>query len=181
MDRKLKITEITISALGFSLALFLGVIGYLDYKEQSSRLASQALSEARLQTMRAFHSAELEVCSEVSSLSASLLASESDEKLLEKIRELSEIKHGRALVILEKPVMDSLVTFYNKAVDFYNKEEKKSSYNSSLVCAVGESGFAVVHACRKAISRAFNREASTELGIIDESYTLSWATNNCEN
>lgn len=181
MDKKLKIAEIAISALGFSLALFLGVIGYLDYKEQSSRLANQALREARLQTMRAFHTAELDICSEVSSLSASLLASSSDEQLLKKLGELSEIKHGRALVILEKPVMDSLVEFYNKAVDFYNKEQKPGDYTSGLVCEVGKSGFEVVHACRKAISKAFDREANTELGIIDVSYTLSWATDSCKN
>lgn len=163
-SERLKVAEIAISAGGLVLALLVGVVAYLDYRDN-----------AQLQSMRALHDAQLRLCEEVSTTSARLTSAADLDELYASLDLLSELKHGRALVLLEKPVLDELVALYNSALLFTLRDEIDDSFTYDLQCSVGEKALSVVHECRRMLARAFEREANFQISLVDADYTVGWA------
>ena len=163
-SNRLKIVEITISVGGLMLALLVGIIGYLDYREG-----------ARLQSMPALHDAQLRLCEEVSTASAKLTAATGFDELDAGLDLISELKHGRALVLLEQPVLDRLVTLYNAALIFSIRDEIDDNFNNDLRCSIGDQALEVVHECRAMLARAFRRESNLGLDLVDANYSIEWS------
>jgi len=162
-SNKFKTVELSLSAGGLLLALIVGIIGYMDYRDR-----------AQLQAMRALHDAQLQLCQEVSIVSAKLTASTDLDALYLQLDSLSELKHGKALILLKQPVLDKLVDLFNSAVNFTNLEEIDDSFRDQLRCAVGQQALDVVLECRSMMAQAFDEEANFELDQIDTNYELSW-------
>ena len=102
------------------------------------------------------------------------MATDLDE-LYERLDHLSELKHGRALVLLEQPVLGELVALYDSVLVFSGRDEIDDSFQADLNCAIGDQALAVVHECRRMLSRAFEREANFQISLVDADYTAGWA------
>ena len=128
--------------------------------------------------MRALHEAQLRVCEEVVVAATEFESVNNRTEFEDRFHHFSKLKHGKALAILDEDVLNHMVDFHNKMLDF--EASNSDDFNYELRVFTGNSAFDVVHACRRMIARLFERESGGELSLLDCDYTMGWAYSHFE-
>jgi hypothetical protein len=152
MDHKeyrLQVWGTMIALFGVVGALAGGTVAYLDYR-----------SKPELGALRALHDAQLATCRDASLAAARLLAATSQEDFERVLLSFGEIKHGPALALLDRPVLDQMIFLWNDAINF-ESSEKGWKFSASATDKLGMEVFKVSSECRKSLVRGFEAEANS--------------------
>ena len=165
MDQRefhLEVTKVAISIVGLLGLAFAGTFSYLTYKQH-----------AELQARRALDDAQLKVCQDFVSVAARMFSAENAKTLRSLHYQFSEIKHGQALVLLDKDVLERAVVVYNNTLPALNIADGPD-FRANVRCALKNSPFQLSLACRRMIAASLTKEAATTVEPIDPNYVLGW-------
>jgi len=154
------------------LAALIAIVGvvyeYQNYKQRAS-----------LQALQSIHAARLSVCQTVSENAAKLF-SVSDIPGFETIRvNFAEIKHGKALMLLDPEVVYRMVTVHNLAFKVTKYKSACKSLPQRAYCILEEKPFELVLACRDMINRDYTLEAGAPIKSFSAPIAMSWAQGTC--
>jgi hypothetical protein len=158
----LQVVGTAIAFIGVLGALAGGTVAYLDYSKK-----------AELGALRALHDAQLATCREASQASARLFSVTEQQEFDAALTSFGEIKHGTALTLLDKSVLDRMVDVYNLGVNVKSKE-RGQAFQSEVRRALEGKPFLVALECRKMLARGFKDEAGTKIQSLEDEYALSW-------
>jgi uncharacterized protein HemX len=159
---RLKLLTAILSCLTVAAALFAGFQAYLNYRQQ-----------ATLQATRALHADQRRICMSLVGVASKMFSAYDPEELLLLHDQFAEIKHGEALVYLDKDTIELAVAVYNRSIDAL-KVDEGDGFRKGVQCALAEHPFKLALACRKLVSDAFVREAGLPLNLIETSYVMEW-------
>ena len=166
MERKeylLKVIETAATVVGVAGALGGALWGYLDYREK-----------AELQALRGLHDAQMTTCNEVAATTAKLLSASNQDEFDDALAKYGEVKHGKALLILDKRTLDTMVRLWNKAIDI-NVAEDSGEFGDAVMRSLGNLPFEVVLSCRKMLASGFEEEGKTQIEEIEDGYVMTWS------
>ena len=86
--------------------------------------------------------------------------------------QFSDIKHGKALVLLDKDVIDKAVVVYNDALPALQIGDGPD-FRTNIRCTLKNSPFQLSLACRQMIAGSLSKEAQT-VEPIDPNYIMGW-------
>lgn len=164
-EYRLKLLTAFLSCLTVAAALFGGLQAYLNYRQQ-----------ATLQATRALHTEQRRICIGLVNVASKMFSATEPEELLQLHDQFAEIKHGEALVYLDKETVELAVAVYNKSIEAL-KTPEGDGFRKGVQCALAEHPFKLALACRKLVSNAFIREAALPPNLIETSYVMKWKGN----
>jgi hypothetical protein len=159
----LKVAQSSVALFGLILASFGAWQAYLTYRQS-----------AELQALRALDDAQLTVCEELTSTAAAAFSAGTRDELTETYRSFAKLKHGRALMLLDKDVLDHAVVVHNNFLDALDLADGEPHYRERVRCILSNAPFDLALACRRMMGKAFQREAHDAIEPIDPDYVMRW-------
>jgi hypothetical protein len=175
---RLEIAKITIAVCGFLVAASGAYAAYVDYSRKAELQAADHKRKAELQTLRALHEAQLRTCETIAHVSASLFSASSQSEFNQALMEFARVKHGKALAIADKPVLDGMVQVYNAAAQINSPQLRGDQFEELVRAKLCNRPFEVVLKCRQVIVDGFAREGGN-IQSIDSDYPMKWTPSSC--
>jgi hypothetical protein len=154
------------STVGTIVGVLVGLAGgyywYKDYVQRASLEASAALHQARLQ-----------VCLDVSDASAALFSATTPPEYGKSFDRFAELKHGKALAILDASVIRAMLDANNAGADLASLPVGPG-FQEKARCALGDRIFKIAYACRAMIRSDFRREGGDAITDLDETLKVTW-------
>lgn len=166
-EYRLQLLGTIIAFVGVIGGLVGGAVAYLDYR-----------GKAELEALRALHDAQLLTCRDVSNASARLLSANDQEQFDKALTSFAELKHGSALTILDRSVLDQMIDLYNTAlkVDF---KGHGGEFRNAVIGQLCDKPFQVALRCRKMLAKGYRDEVGEKIEILDDSYVMGWSGGPC--
>ena len=161
-EYRLEVIKVAISVVGLLGLAFGGTFTYLTYRQH-----------AELQARRALNDAQLKVCQDFVSVAAKMFSAEDARTFRALHYQFSEFKHGQALALLDKDVLEKAVVVYNSSLPVLEIADGPS-FRATVRCALKNSPFQLSLACRRMIAASLTKEAATTVEPIDPNYVLGW-------
>jgi hypothetical protein len=96
--------------------------------------------------------------------------SASDQKQFDEILvRFGELKHGRALAVLDVPVLNSMIDLWN-AADDVESVRTGSEFQEDALSKICNLPFKVVLECRKMLASGFKQEGG--ITVLNDNYTM---------
>jgi hypothetical protein len=108
-DSRLDRVNTIIAAIGVVGALVGGFIAYSGLKDK-----------AKLQALSELHSAQLEACQDVAQTASQLYTVKNVNDFNDTMNRFTELKHGKAMLILNNEVVEKMTVLYNNALGFHS-------------------------------------------------------------
>lgn len=180
-ERNLKVAELCISGFTFLVALGVAIVGYCDFASKQAELlkAQQDSVKAQQQEVRkTLHDSQLNLCEEVATAASSVFDAPNEPELRQRLEGFERLKHGKALTLLEPAVLNAMIDFDTEALNFdrglNTKPTNSGAFQTKARCTLGAKGFALVHACRTMLSKAFQQDSGGGIAPLDDSYNIGF-------
>jgi len=161
-EYRLKRTETAVAVMGLVGLVIGGLFTYLTYRQS-----------AELQALRALNDEKLKVCESLSSSAASLYSVEKSDSLRKIYYQLSEIKHGKGLMLLDKEVLSQAVRVHNALVNALGVADG-SDFQDQVRCLLKDEPLKLALACRAMLGEDLRTESGMPVSPIDPSYVMGW-------
>jgi hypothetical protein len=106
-------------------------------------------------------------------VAAKSFSAENNKTLRSLYYQFSEIKHGPALVLLDKDVLDTAVAVHNKLVDALAVTDALD-YRDKVRCTLLNTPFELSLACRRMLGESLRKEAGGGIEPINPNYIMNW-------
>jgi hypothetical protein len=167
-EHRLKLLGTIIAFIGVIGGLAGGAVAYLDYR-----------GKAELEALRSLHDAQLLTCRDVSNAASHLFSANDQEQFDKALTSFAELKHGAALTILDKSVLDQMVDLYNAAITIDSKDHGQK-FRHAVISQLCDKPFQVALQCRKMLAKGYRDEVGEKIQILDDSYVIGWSTEPCK-
>lgn len=181
MKDQLNAINTVATVFGILGAFAAGFYWYNDYKQRATMDAADQASSREMQAMQELHQARLQTCMEVSDTAAALFSAVDRSSFDKTFNRFTELKHGKALVLLSNEVVRSMLDTYVAGLNV-NDSKSKVYFQNAVRCSIGDRVFKLAYACRTMVQMDFKSQGGQGIKDLDNGLRMSWskwATDNC--